>query len=352
MGSSLGHILNITSFGESHGPYVGTVLDGLPAGVTIDEAYIQSELDKRKPGHTVGGTSRKEDDKVQLISGIFEGKSTGAPIAILIPNTSQKSSDYDHLKNIYRPGHADFVYEKKYGIRDYRGGGRSSARITAGWVAAGAIARLWLKETFNIEVQAVVSAVHHIKIDKPFELDWASAKQDPVRCPVPSISKAMAELMEQVQKEGDSLGGIISVRVLNCPVGLGEPVFDKLNADLAKSMFAINAVKGIAFGSGFESTMRKGSENNDPTIGGTNHDGGITGGISNGKAVEFNVAFKPVSSIAIEQQVLNKSNETESLSIEGRHDSCILPRAVPIVEAMTALTVADHYLLNRKFTKK
>lgn len=352
MGSSFGHILNITSFGESHGPYVGAVLEGLPADIAIDESYIQAELDRRKPGSSAGGTTRREDDKVQLISGIFEGKSTGAPIAILIPNLSQKPSDYDHLKNIYRPGHADFVYEKKYGIRDYRGGGRSSARITAGWVAAGAIARLWLKQAFNIEVQAAVTSIHHISIDNPFELDWEPAKQDPLRCPVPSVSKAMGELVEQVQREGDSLGGVISARITNCPVGLGEPVFDKLNADLAKAMFAINAVKGIEFGSGFESAKRKGSENNDATIGGTNHDGGITGGISNGKSIEFSVAFKPVSSIAIEQQALNKSNEMESLNIAGRHDSCILPRAVPIVEAMAALAIADHSLLNLKFTKK
>jgi len=350
MANSFGHILTLTSFGESHGPSVGAVLDGLPAGILIDEQQIQKELDRRKPGQSTISSPRKEEDKFEIISGVFEGKSTGAPICILIPNTNQKSSDYEHLKTIYRPGHADFVYDKKYGIRDYRGGGRSSARITAAWVAAGAIAKTYLTQTFNLKIQSIVSSIYNIEMDSPFSYpDWENAENNIVRCPDVNIAAQMIMAVEQAKTEGDSLGGIISTRVLNCPVGFGEPLFDKLNAELAKAMFSINAVKGVEFGLGFKSSKLKGSENNDSPDKNSNHDGGITGGISNGKHIEFNIAFKPVSSISIEQQVLNTSNEIETLSIKGRHDSCILPRAVPITEAMTALVIADHALLNLKY---
>ncbi len=352
MANRFGHSLTLTSFGESHGPYTGAVLDGLPPGIHIDEAFIQNELDRRKPGHGAGSTQRKEDDRFQIISGIFEGKTTGAPVAILIPNTGQRPADYEKLKHIYRPGHADYVYEQKYGIRDYRGGGRSSARVTAAWVAAGAIARLFLKEHFNITVQSIVSSIHRISLDNPFGQDWSLAGQNEVRCPDLQTALQMIEAVKAATAAGDSLGGIISTRVNNCPAGFGEPLFDKLNADLAKAMFSINAVKGVEFGRGFESSRLKGSENNDQAGENTNNDGGITGGISNGKNIEFNTAFKPVSSISIEQKAFNSENQIQTLKISGRHDSCVLPRAVPITEAMTALVIADHALQNLKYVRK
>ncbi len=353
MASSLGKILTLTSFGESHGPYVGAVLDGFPPGISIDHAFIQSELDRRKPNQSAFSTARNEDDAYQIVSGIFDGRSTGTPITILIPNKQQNPADYDHLKNIYRPGHGDFVYDKKYGIRDYKGGGRSSARITAAWVAAGALAKTYLRQAYNINIQSVVSRVHLCGIEHPFAVaDWSKAENNAVRCPDELVAADMLALIEQAKADGDSLGGVISTRVNHCPVGFGEPVFDKLNADLAKAIFSINAVKGMEFGLGFESSRLKGSENNDTPNSGSNNDGGITAGISNGRPVEFNTAFKPVSSISIEQEALNTSNEIEKLSIRGRHDSCILPRAVPIVEAMTALVLADHALLNLKYVVK
>ncbi len=352
MANRIGHILTLTSFGESHGPYIGAVLDGLPAGIVIDEIFIQKELDRRKPGQSTFTTSRKEDDLFQIVSGVFEGRSTGTPITILIPNTQQKPADYDHLKDVYRPGHADFVYDKKYGRRDYRGGGRSSARITAAWVAAGAIAKTFLDQHYNIQIQSIVSSIHKIGMDAPFDFKgWDHAENNAVRCPDEKIAAQMIQAIEKAKAEGDSLGGVISTRVSNCPVGFGEPVFDKLNADIAKAMFSINAVKGVEFGLGFGSSRLKGSENNDTADKQTNNDGGITAGISNGKSIEFNVAFKPVSSISIEQEALNTMNQIETLSIKGRHDSCILPRAVPIIEVMTALVLADHALLNLKNAK-
>jgi chorismate synthase len=352
MASRIGHVLTLTSFGESHGPYVGAVLDGFPSGVSIDEASIQLELDRRRPGQSSFSSPRKEDDQFRIISGVFEGKSTGSPITFLIENRNQNPSDYDALKHIYRPGHGDFVYEKKYGIRDYRGGGRSSARITAAWVAAGAVARTWLLQE-GISIQSIVSSVHEVGIEQPFQIkDWTAAIEHPLRCPDKQVAEKMQAIIDLAKSEGDSLGGIISTRISNCPAGLGEPVFDKLNADLAKAMFSINAVKGVEFGLGFRSSRIRGSENNDSAAKNTNHDGGITAGISNGKPIEFNVAFKPVSSISIEQEALNTSNEVETIKIKGRHDSCVLPRAIPITECMTALVLADHLMLNVKNIRK
>ncbi len=352
MSNSMGNQLKITSFGESHGPNIGVVVDGLPSQILIDEVFIQAALDKRKPGQSPITSQRKESDHFQILSGVFEGYSTGAPITIIIPNSNAKSKDYEHLKNIFRPGHADFVYDKKYGNRDYKGGGRSSARITAGWVAAGAIAALYLKQISKIEVQAVVSSIYNIHLEKPYsQYDWNKADSNIVRCPDEDKANAMIQLIERMQTEGNSVGGTIACKIENVPVGLGEPVFNKLNADLAKAMLSINAVKGIQFGSGFDSTLLLGSQNNDVPGNHQNNDGGITAGISNGEAITFELAFKPTSSISLPQQAINKNGEIETISITGRHDPCVLPRAIPIVAAMAALVVTDHYLLNLKFLK-
>ncbi len=349
MSNRIGHSLNITSFGESHGNMVGVVIDGFPAAFPIDLDYIQSELNRRRPGQSDITSARNEGDKFTIVSGVFNGLSTGAPICIQIPNESQISKDYEHLKDVYRPGHADQVYDEKYGHRDYLGGGRSSARITAAWVAAGALFKSYLLHNAGITVQAVVSSVADISVPNIFEIDWMFAEENAVRCPDPNTAKQIQELIKQTASEGDSLGGIISCRVSNCPSGLGEPVFDKLNADIAKAIFSINAVKGIEFGAGFESSKHKGSENNDTPDSSMNNDGGITAGISNGKDILFNTAFKPVSSIAKEQMAYNKNGDIVPLQIKGRHDPCVLPRAVPIVEAMTALVLCDHLLLNLKY---
>lgn len=351
MSNRIGHSLNITSFGESHGNMVGVVIDGFPAAFPIDLDYIQSELNRRRPGQSDITSARNEGDKFTIVSGVFNGLSTGAPICIQIPNESQISKDYEHLKDVYRPGHADQVYDEKYGHRDYLGGGRSSARITAAWVAAGALFKTYLLHNAGITVQAVVSSVADISVQNIFEIDWLYAEENSVRCPDPNTAKQIQELIKQTASEGDSLGGVISCRVSHCPSGLGEPVFDKLNADIAKAIFSINAVKGIEFGAGFESSKHKGSENNDVPNSSMNNDGGITAGISNGKDILFNTAFKPVSSIAKEQMAINKNGEIVPLQIKGRHDPCVLPRAVPIVEAMTALVLCDHLLLNLKYKK-
>ena len=351
MSNRIGHSLNITSFGESHGNMVGVVIDGFPAAFPIDVDYIQSELNRRRPGQSDITSARNEGDKFTIVSGVFNGLSTGAPICIQIPNESQISKDYEHLKDVYRPGHADQVYDEKYGHRDYLGGGRSSARITAAWVAAGAIFKTYLLHNAGITVQAVVSSVADISVPNIFEIDWLYAEENSVRCPDPNTAKQIQELIKQTAIEGDSLGGVISCRVSHCPSGLGEPVFDKLNADIAKAIFSINAVKGIEFGAGFESSKHKGSENNDAPNTSMNNDGGITAGISNGKDILFNTAFKPVSSIAKAQMAFNKNGEIVPLQIKGRHDPCVLPRAVPIVEAMTALVLCDHLLLNLKYKK-
>ncbi len=349
MANTLGNSFKITSFGESHGKAIGIVVDGMPANIDIDIQFIQQQLDKRKPGQSAITTQRKESDQFEIISGVFEGKSTGAPITILIPNTNQNPTDYNNLKNIYRPGHADFVYQKKYGIRDYNGGGRSSARITAGWVAAGALATLFLNSIGNIKVDAIVSQIYNVKLDNPFQCNWQLAENNSVKCPDEAIAKQMIDLITQVKAEGDSLGGIISARILNCPIGIGEPLFDKLNANIAKYIYTINAVKGMSFGNGFECVNYKGSQYNSSPSAPNNFEGGITAGISNGQSIEMNIAFKPTSSIALPQNVLNSEGEINQITISGRHDPCVLPRAVPIVEAMLSLAIADHILMAQNF---
>ena len=352
--NSLGHSIKLTSFGESHGPMVGAVLDGLPSGITLNFEEIQKELDRRKPGNSELSSERKEDDKFEIVSGVFENKTTGAPITILIPNKNQNSDDYLKIKDHYRPGHADFTYQQKYGIRDYRGGGRSSARVTAAWVAAGAICKQFLKQKTKIEIQAIVSQVYDCILKKPLsQYDWSMASSNVINCPDKETAAKMENIIKEVKLEGDTVGGVISCRVLNCPVGLGEPVFDKLHADLGKAMLSINAVKGFEYGSGFAGTKMLGSEHNDVFKAGdkittaTNHSGGIQGGISNGEDIYFNVAFKPVATIMQNQETVNAKGEAAEIHGKGRHDPCVLPRAVPIVEAMTALVLVDHLLRSR-----
>lgn len=359
-GNSFGQIFRITTFGESHGTAIGVILDGCPAGLTIDLDFIQSELDKRKPGQSKITTQRKESDTVQILSGTFEGKSTGTPIAMLIPNEDQRSKDYGHNVDVYRPSHADYVYDAKYGIRDHRGGGRSSARETAARVAAGAIAKLLLKH-HGIDIFAHVTAVGKINapnlesdnIAELLELREANI----VRCADPATANEMIEFIDSVRKEGDTIGGKVSCVIKGCPAGLGEPVFDKLHADLGKAMLSINAVHGFEYGSGFDGTELRGSEHNDvplpksqeetqfKTI--TNHAGGILGGISNGMDITFKVGFKPVATIMHNQQTINAAGEASEIKGKGRHDPCVVPRAVVIVEAMAALVLADHLLRNR-----
>lgn len=352
MSNTLGNIFKITSFGESHGPGVGVVIDGCPAGISLDQTFIQSELDRRKPGQSRITTQRKEGDEFEFFSGVFEGKSTGAPITILIKNQDQKSKDYDHIKDVYRPSHADFTYQEKYGIRDYRGGGRSSARITAGWVAAGAVAKLVLNQ-IDVKCQAYVSQVGDLKLEKKYsELDLDKIDSNDVRCPDDETASKMFDLIDQTRKDQDTIGGVVSGVISNVPVGLGEPLFGKLNAALGHAMLSINAVKGFELGSGFEGVKMKGSAHNDQfeNSGGkiqttSNHSGGIQGGISNGQNIYFNVAFKPVATIMQDQSSVDKDGNEVTVKGKGRHDSCVVPRAVPIVEAMSALVLADFYLL-------
>ncbi|SNS94200.1 chorismate synthase [Ekhidna lutea] len=352
MNNSFGNIFKITSFGESHGQGVGIVIDGCPAGVELDEQFIQSELDRRKPGQSRITTQRKEADGFEFLSGVFEGKSTGSPITIFIRNQDQKSKDYDHIKDIYRPSHADFTYQEKYGVRDYRGGGRSSARITAGWVAAGAIAKLILKE-IGIKCQAFVSQVGELKLEKNYlELDLSKTESNDVRCPDEVTAKKMFELIDNVRKNRDTVGGVVTGVISGNPVGLGEPVFNKLNATLGFAMLSINAVKGFELGSGFDGVKMRGSDHNDAfenkgsEIGTkTNHSGGVQGGISNGEDIYFNVAFKPVATIMKDQSSVDGEGNAITVKGKGRHDPCVVPRAVPIVEAMSALVMADFYLL-------
>ncbi|MEM9338258.1 MAG: chorismate synthase [Bacteroidota bacterium] len=352
MFNSFGNLFRITSFGESHGPGVGVVLDGCPAGITIDSGFIQSELDRRKPGQSRITTQRKEPDEFELLSGVFEGKTTGAPITILIRNTDAKSKDYGHIKDVFRPSHADFTYERKYGVRDYRGGGRSSARVTAGWVAAGAIAKLLLKEK-KITCAAFVSQVGHLALETPYqELDLSLTEENAVRCPDPKMASQMFDYIDEVRKNQDTIGGVVTGVITGTPVGIGEPLFGKLNASLGYAMLSINAVKGFELGSGFDGVQMKGSEHNDAmetTAKGarskTNHSGGIQGGISNGEDIYFKVAFKPVATIMKDQQSIDKEGNEVTVSGKGRHDPCVVPRAVPIVESMSALVLADFYLL-------
>ncbi|MDP3557276.1 MAG: chorismate synthase [Bacteroidota bacterium] len=356
-GNSFGTIFKLSTFGESHGAAIGGVIDGCPAGVKLDFDFIQQELIRRKPGQSHITTQRKEDDTVEFLSGVFEGVTTGTPIGFTIKNEDQKSKDYSHVKDTFRPSHADFTYEEKYGLRDYRGGGRSSARETACRIVAGAIAKLILKEK-NISINAFVKQVGKIKLDKSFEeLDFSKTETNVVRCPDEKIAEQMITYIEEIKKQGDTIGGIIQCVIKNTPIGLGEPVFDKLHAVLGHAMLSINAVKGFEIGSGFDSSNFKGSELNDAFLKSnqddkkiktkTNNSGGIQGGISNGMPIYFNVAFKPVATVMQKQNSVNKQGEEIILEGKGRHDPCVLPRAVPIVESMAALVLVDFLLLAR-----
>ncbi len=353
MSNSYGTLFRITTFGESHGAAIGVILDGCPAGLTIDEGFIQSELQRRKPGQSRITTQRQEDDACKILSGVFEGKSTGTPIAIVIENQDQRSKDYSHIENTFRPSHADYTYQAKYGIRDHRGGGRSSARETAARVAAGAIAKMFLRE-HGVSVSAFVSQVGDIKAPHYTQLDLSKTEDNIVRCPDATTANKMIQLIDQVRLDRDTIGGIVTCVIQNTPVGLGEPVFDKLHAELGKAMLGINAVKGFEYGSGFEGIQLRGSQHNDEFFndGGrirtkTNHSGGVQGGISNGEDIYFNVAFKPVATIMQDQQSVDKEGNSATVSGKGRHDPCVVPRAVPIVEAMAALVIADFILLAR-----
>lgn len=346
-GNSFGKLFKLTTFGESHGEALGGIIDGCPPGIELDFEAIQFEMSRRKPGQSAIVTQRKEDDKVQFLSGIFEGKTTGTPIGFIIPNTNQKSDDYSHIKDTYRPSHADYVYEQKYGIRDYRGGGRSSARETASRVVGGAIAKQVIPQ---IKINAFVSSVGDIFIDKPYQaLDFTKIESNPVRCPDEATAQKMEEYIKQIRKEGDTVGGTVTCVIQNVPIGLGEPVFDKLHAELGKAMLSINAVKGFEYGSGFCGAKMKGSEHNDlHNQDGTtksNLSGGIQGGISNGMDIYFRVAFKPVATIMQKQESLDIHGNLVEMQGKGRHDPCVVPRAVPIVEAMAALVLADYSLM-------
>ncbi len=345
--NTFGNRLTLTTFGESHGEAIGGILDGCPAGLVLDFKAVQQELNRRKPGQSKLVTQRQEPDEVQFLSGIFEGKTTGTSIGFMIKNANQKSKDYEHLKDVYRPSHADFTYDKKYGHRDYRGGGRSSARETANWVVAGAIAKQIIKD---ITINAFTSTVGNITIDKPYQaLDFTKTESNAVRCPDTTTAEKMIQLISDVKKEGDTIGGKITCVVQNVPIGLGEPIFNKLQAQLAKAMFSINAVKGFEYGTGFCAAAMKGSEHNDLfNADGTtksNLSGGIQGGISNGMDIYFRVGFKPVATIMQDQESIDKDGNIVTLKGKGRHDACVVPRAVPIVEAMTALVLADFWLM-------
>ena len=348
-GNSFGNLFKLSTFGESHGEAIGGVIDGYPSGIDLDFGKIQDELDRRKPGQSKIVTQRKEPDMVRFLSGIFEGRSTGTPIGFIIENTNQKSKDYSHIKDVYRPSHADYVYDKKYGHRDYRGGGRSSARETACRVVAGALAKQMLED---IEINAFVSSVGNVFLDKPYqELDFAKTETNIVRCPDDEIAEKMINRIKDIRKEGDTIGGTITCVIQNVPIGLGEPVFDKLHAELGKAMLSINAVKGFEYGSGFCGAKMKGSEHNDlfneDGTTKTNLSGGIQGGISNGMDIYFRVAFKPVATIMQSQETIDSDGNIAEMQGKGRHDPCVVPRAVPIVEAMAALVLADYYLINK-----
>ncbi|WP_310991915.1 chorismate synthase [Aequorivita marina] len=348
-GNSFGTIFKLTTFGESHGPAIGGVIDGCPSGITLDLEAIASEMKRRKPGQSAIVTQRKEADEVKFLSGIFEGKTTGTPIGFTIENTNHKSKDYSHIKDIYRPSHADFTYDKKYGFRDYRGGGRSSARETACRVVAGAIAKQVISA---IKINAFVSSVGSIFIDKPYqELDFSKTESNVVRCPDAVSASKMEQLIKDTRKNGDTVGGTVTCVIQNVPIGLGEPVFDKLHADLGKAMLSINAVKGFEYGSGFCGAKMKGSDHNDifneDGSTKTNLSGGIQGGISNGMDIYFRVAFKPVATIMQKQNTIDSNGSKAIAEGKGRHDPCVVPRAVPIVEAMAALVLADFWLLNK-----
>jgi len=349
MSNSLGKIFTITTFGESHGEAIGGVIDGCPAGIELDFDAIQKEMDRRKPGQSKIVTQRKEPDEVQFLSGIFEGKTTGASIGFIIKNVHQRSNDYSHIKDTYRPSHADYTYDKKYGNRDYRGGGRTSARETANWVVGGAIAKQAIP---SIKINAYTSSVGDLFLEKPYQaLDFSKTETNIVRCPDTEVAEKMISKIDQIRKQGDTIGGTITCVIQNVPVGLGEPIFDKLHAQLGKAMLSINAVKGFEYGSGFCGAKMKGSEHNDifneDGSTKTNLSGGIQGGISNGMDIYFRVAFKPVATIMQKQQTIDKDGNIVEMMGKGRHDPCVVPRAVPIVEALAAMVLADFVLLNK-----
>ena len=359
--NTFGHLFRVTTFGESHGAAIGCTVDGCPPGLDFDLEFVQHELDRRRPGQSAIVTQRKESDTVQVLSGVFEGKTTGTPIAMLIPNEDQRSKDYEHIADAFRPSHADYTWQAKYGMRDHRGGGRSSARETAARVAAGAVAKMFLR-TRGVEVQAYVSQVGPLVLPQPYQhLNLALAETNDVRCPDPDMAEQMIALIKEIRKAGDTIGGVVSAVVRGCPPGLGEPVFDKLHADLGKAMLSINAAKAFEYGSGFAGVEMTGLQHNDaftvPVDGAlpstshlplfqtaTNHSGGIQGGISNGMDIYFRVAFKPVATVMRDQDSLDAEGTTVTVKGKGRHDPCVVPRAVPIVEAMAALVLADHYL--------
>lgn len=354
MFNSFGNILRLTSFGESHGKGIGGVIDGFPAGIVIDEDFVQAELARRRPGQSVISTPRKEEDKVEFLSGIFEGKSTGAPIGFIVWNENQHSGDYDNLKEIYRPSHADYTYMNKYGIRDHRGGGRASARETISRVVAGALAKIALKQ-LGVAITAYTSQVGPIKLEDNYaQYDLEQIESNPVRCPDPAKAQEMQDLIWDIKGKGDTIGGVITCVVKGTPIGLGQPVFGKLHAALGGAMLSINAAKAFEYGDGFKGLKQKGSEQNDVFYNNngsietrSNHSGGIQGGISNGQDIFFRVAFKPVPTILMEQHTVNTDGVDTTLKARGRHDACVLPRAVPIVEAMTALTLLDFYLIDK-----
>jgi chorismate synthase len=354
MGNSFGRLFRITTFGESHGKALGAIVEGCPAGLEIDEEKIRLEMQRRKPGQSKITTQRKEEDEIEILSGVFEGKSTGTPIGIVIKNADQKSKDYSHISDKFRHSQADFTYFEKYGIRDYRGGGRSSARETAARVAGGAIAKQFLA-TKGIQIQAYVSQVGDLTLQKPYtSLNLDLAEDNIVRCPDPEMADQMIALIDSVRLERDTIGGVVSCVIKNCPPGLGEPVFDRLHAELGKAMLSINAVKGFEYGSGFEGVKMRGSQHNDAIVNEagkihttTNHSGGIQGGISNGEDIYFRIAFKPVATIMQDQASVNEAGEEVTVSGKGRHDPCVVPRAVPIVEAMSALVIADFLLISK-----
>lgn len=350
--NTFGQLFRLTTFGESHGPGIGGVIDGMPSGLLVDTDFLQSELNRRRPGQSALTTARKESDRVELLSGVFEGRTTGCPIGFLVRNENQHSADYDNLRDVFRPSHADFTYQTKYGWRDHTGGGRTSARETVARVVGGAFAKMFLKQ-YGIRITAYTSQVGSIALSNAWDsYDFSLIEQNPVRCPDPVKAEEMAALIAQVKAEGDTIGGVITCVIEGCPVGLGEPVFGKLHAALGAAMLSINAVKGFEYGEGFAGVESRGSEQNDifvPSPHGittlTNHSGGVQGGLSNGQPIYFRVAFKPVATLLREQQTVTASGEPTVIKARGRHDPCVLPRAVPIVEAMSAMVIADYLML-------
>lgn len=354
MRNTFGNVFTLTTFGESHGEAVGGVVDGMPAGIDIDMAFIQAELNRRRPGQSAITTSRKEPDQVELLSGVFEGKSTGCPIGFIVRNTNQHSQDYENMRCLFRPSHADYTYYNKYGVRDHRGGGRSSARITISRCVAGALAKLALRQ-LGVTITAYTSQVGTIALERDYHLyDLSLTESNAVRCPDPEKAAEMEKLIAKVKGEGDTIGGIITCVIQGCPKSLGEPEFDKLHAVLGHAMLSINAVKGFEYGEGFAGVSARGSEQNDVFVSdnhliglASNRSGGIQGGISNGEDIYFRVAFKPVATLLMEQPTVDKEGNATTLTARGRHDPCVLPRAVPIVEAMAAMTILDFYLVNK-----